>query len=112
MFSVLVIILGCHAVTGGLSIAAHLHVFLGNGLRRAAQFDIGPVGIMDLVGWISTATTAAVPPIIVVIIGVVAVAVIIVAIPVIVIAGPNEIIVHVETFSMRKPDASGTRRCL
>lgn len=63
---------------------------------------------MHLVGWISTtATTTTMPPIIVV--AVVAVAVV-VAIPVIVVSGPNEIIVHVEAFSMRNQGTSGTRR--
>lgn len=65
---------------------------------------------MNLVGWVATATAAATTP--VVIIRIVAVTVIVVAIPVIVVAGTNEIIVHVEVLSMRKPGPSDTRRLL
>jgi hypothetical protein len=57
MVSELEVAFGHHRIARGLCIAPKLHVFFSDGLGRATQFHIGPVGIKDLVG--AAAATAA-----------------------------------------------------
>ncbi len=55
MLGKLEIALGHHIVAGGLRIAAKLHVFLGNRLRRAAHLNVRPVALINPVGGIAAA---------------------------------------------------------
>jgi hypothetical protein len=59
MFGKLEVTLGHDIVAGGLRVAAKLHVFFGNCLRRAAHFNVWPVALKNPVCGIPAASVVA-----------------------------------------------------
>lgn len=58
MFGKLVVAFSRNIVAGGMRIAPELHVFLGNGLRRAAHLYVRPVALIHAVDRIAAAMLA------------------------------------------------------
>ena len=61
VFGKLIIAFGHHAVAGGLGIAAELEIFVGDGLRRAADFHIGTIALINPVYGVAAAVVSPAP---------------------------------------------------
>lgn len=59
MFGELVIAFGHHVIARRMRIASELHVFFGNGLRRATHLYVRPVAFIDPVDGVAAATMLA-----------------------------------------------------